>query len=339
MDVDLFDYHLPQSYIAQTPASPRDTSRLLIVEREGEGFEEAFFYQLFRYLQAGDLLVFNNTKVLPARLYGKRKTGGQLEVLLLQEREEGCWEALVKPNRRLHEGETLYFSPELKAQVGKRTDYGGRILFLEYKGDLIPILEQRGELPLPPYIQTTPVDPGVYQTIYAKKEGAVAAPTAGLHFTPRLLQQLKEQGVLIQYLTLHVGLGTFRPVTVKNIQEHTMHAEYYQVEEDLTENLNRARQEGRRIIAVGTTVVRTLETILGQDGFFYPSQGWTDLFIHPGYSLDSIDGLITNFHLPRSTLLMMISAFIPRERLLFAYQYAIARGFRFYSFGDAMLIL
>lgn len=338
MQVDLFDYDLPPTSIAQTPASPRDTSRLLVLNRKEEGYREALFLKLPLFLKKGDLLVLNNTRVIPARLSGKKETGALIEVLLLREQEKDCWEALVRPGRRLKEGETLTFSSSFKAYVGERTEFGGRILYLEYRDTLSSHLEEVGELPLPPYIKSRPEDPSHYQTIYAEREGAVAAPTAGLHFTHRLFSHLKEKGVEVKYITLHVGLGTFRPVKVENLLHHKMHAEYYEVEEELAMTLNKVRLEGRRIIAVGTTVVRTLETVVQKNGLFRAKRGFTDLFIHPHHTIRSIDGLITNFHLPRSTLLMMISAFIPRERLLAAYMYAIERGYRFYSFGDAMLI-
>lgn len=339
IDVDLFHYDLPSSSIAQTPASPRDTSRLLLLDREEEAYKDSLFLDLPLYLEKGDLLILNNTRVIPARLFAERETGARIEVLFLKEREEGCWETLVKPGRKVNEGEILTFSPSFKAHVGERTEFGGRALYVEHKDNIFCHLEELGELPLPPYIKGRPSDPSLYQTIYAKREGAVAAPTAGLHFTHRLFSALQEKGVEIEYLTLHVGLGTFQPVKAKNILHHTMHAEYFEVEEELALRLNKARNEGRRIIAVGTTVVRTLETVVQENGLFRAKRGLTDLFIYPGYTIRSIDGLITNFHLPRSTLLMMISAFIPRERLLKAYMYALEKGYRFYSFGDAMLIL
>lgn len=339
MQVDLFDYNLPQSFIAQTPASPRDSSRLLVVKRGMEDYQEALFYQLPQYLKRGDHLVLNNTRVIPARLSARRKTGAHIEVLLLKEREKDSWEALVRPSRKVKEGEVLTFSSSFKAHVGPRTDFGGRILYLDYQKDLSSHLKELGELPLPPYIRRGIEDPNHYQTIYAEKEGAVAAPTAGLHFTKRLFHSLQERGIEIHYLTLHVGLGTFRPVQVHDITEHTMHAEYYEVEEELASALNKARFKGERIIAVGTTVVRTLETVVQSDGFFKASRGFTHLFIYPGHRILSVDGMITNFHLPRSTLLMMLSAFIPREELLSAYEYAKEKNFRFYSFGDAMLLL
>ncbi|MDN5326249.1 MAG: S-adenosylmethionine:tRNA ribosyltransferase-isomerase [Moorella sp. (in: firmicutes)] len=342
MRIEEFDYELPPGQIAQQPVEPRDASRLLVLHREGGFLEHRHFYDLPRYLHPGDVLVVNETKVIPARLWGYRAaTGAKIEVLLLNRQEGDTWETLVRPGRRVPVGTELIFGRgELQARVKGVTPAGGRIMEFYYQeGPWEALLERLGEMPLPPYIKEKPADPGRYQTVYAREEGSAAAPTAGLHFTPRLLQELREQGIEIASILLHVGLGTFRPVKVENIREHTMHAEYYAVTPAAAAAINAARTRGDRIVAVGTTVVRTLETVATADGVIHAGSGWTDIFIYPGYRFKAVDCLITNFHLPRSTLLMLVSAFAGREKILDAYRVAVREGYRFYSFGDAMLIL
>ncbi|WP_406678729.1 tRNA preQ1(34) S-adenosylmethionine ribosyltransferase-isomerase QueA [Moorella sp. ACPs] len=342
MRLEEFDYDLPPELIAQTPVEPRDASRLLVLHREGDYLEHRHFYDLPDYLHEGDVLVLNETRVLPARLWGRRAgTGARIEVLLLTRRDRDTWEALVRPGRRVPVGTEIIFGQgELKARATATSGGGERVLQFSYQeGPFEALLDRLGEMPLPPYIKAKPQDPGRYQTVYARVEGSAAAPTAGLHFTPRLLEQLRGQGVQIVYLLLHVGLGTFRPVKVENIEEHHMHAEYYEVTPEAAAAINAARARGGRIVAVGTTVVRTLETVATEGGLIQPGSGWTDIFIYPGYRFKAVDCLITNFHLPKSTLIMLVSAFAGREKILAAYRTAVAEGYRFFSFGDAMLIL
>lgn len=344
--VDSYDYELPSELIAQTPAFPRDTSRLLVVEPLKEP-QDAIFRDLPQWLRAGDLLVVNNTKVLPARIYGQKSTGGAVEILLLEEKEPNCWLVLAKRGRRLPEGTQIEFEPlhndndvTLKAVVvGRDEATGGRLLqfSLPPKVHLYSVLEQFGEMPLPPYISGNGSEPNQYQTVYAESLGAVAAPTAGLHFTPELLEKLQQQGINIAKVTLHVGVGTFRPVEVEDITNHKMHGEWIEVSAATVEQIRATKSRGGRAIAVGTTVARALETA-AQNGSIEPFTGKTDIFIYPGYQWQVVDALITNFHLPRSTLMMMVSSLIGRERLLSLYQTAIDRRYRFYSFGDAMLI-
>ncbi len=342
MRLDDFDYDLPPELIAQQPAEPRDASRLLVLHRERDCLEHRRFYDLPRYLQRGDVLVLNDTRVLPARLWGRRDgTGARIEVLLLTRSDRDTWEALVRPGRRVPVGTEIIFGQgELRARAVALTDAGGRVLqFFCQGGPLEALLDRLGEMPLPPYIKTKPADPGRYQTVYARVEGSAAAPTAGLHFTPRLLEELQAEGVEVVYLLLHVGLGTFRPVKAANIEEHHMHAEYYAVTAEAAAAINAARARGGRVVAVGTTVVRTLETVTTAGGRVQPGSGWTDIFIYPGYRFKAVDCLLTNFHLPGSTLIMLVSAFDGRERVLAAYQTAVQERYRFFSFGDAMLIL
>ncbi|WP_258359957.1 tRNA preQ1(34) S-adenosylmethionine ribosyltransferase-isomerase QueA [Moorella sulfitireducens (nom. illeg.)] len=342
MRLDEFDYNLPPDLIAQTPVEPRDASRLLVLHRGRDYIEHRHFYNLPDYLREGDVLVLNETRVLPARLWGRRAgTGARIEVLLLTRRDRDTWEALVRPARRVPLGTEIIFGRgELKARVTAVSGDGGRVLEFTYQeGSFEALLDRLGEMPLPPYIKAKPEEPGRYQTVYARVDGSAAAPTAGLHFTPRLLEQLRDQGVQIIYLLLHVGLGTFRPVKVENIEEHHMHAEYYEVTPEAATAINAARARGGRVVAVGTTVVRTLETVATGEGLIRPGKGWTDIFIYPGYRFKAVDCLITNFHLPKSTLIMLVSAFAGREKILAAYRTAIAEGYRFFSFGDAMLIL
>ncbi|WP_338823455.1 S-adenosylmethionine:tRNA ribosyltransferase-isomerase [Moorella humiferrea] len=342
MRLEDFDYYLPAELIAQTPVEPRDASRLLVLHREKDMLEHRHFYDLPDYLCDGDVLVLNETRVLPARLWGRRAgTGARIEVLLLTRRTGDIWETLVRPARRVPVGTEIIFGRgELKGRVISVGKEGERLLEFAYEeGPFEALLERLGEMPLPPYIKEKPENPGRYQTVYARVDGSAAAPTAGLHFTPRLMERLQEKGIKLAYLLLHVGLGTFRPVKVENIEEHRMHAEYYEVTPETAAAINEARCRGGRVVAVGTTVVRTLETVATPEGVIRPGKGWTDIFIYPGYTFKAVDCLITNFHLPKSTLIMLVSAFAGREKILAAYKEAVAAGYRFFSFGDAMLIL
>lgn len=342
MRLEDFDYYLPPELIAQTPVEPRDASRLLVLHREKDMLEHRYFYDLPHYLHEGDVLVLNETRVLPARLWGRRDgTGARIEVLLLTRRTGNIWETLVRPARRVPVGTEIIFGRgELKGRVISVGKEGERLMEFAYEeGPFEALLERLGEMPLPPYIKEKPEDPGRYQTVYARVDGSAAAPTAGLHFTPRLIERLQEKGIKLAYLLLHVGLGTFRPVKVENIEEHRMHAEYYEVSPETAAVINEARCRGGRVVAVGTTVVRTLETVVTPEGLIRPGKGWTDIFIYPGYTFKAVDCLITNFHLPKSTLIMLVSAFAGREKILAAYKEAVAAGYRFFSFGDAMLIL
>ncbi|MBE3571960.1 MAG: tRNA preQ1(34) S-adenosylmethionine ribosyltransferase-isomerase QueA [Moorella humiferrea] len=342
MRLEDFDYYLPPELIAQKPVEPRDASRLLVLHRAKNRLEHRHFYDLPDYLREGDVLVLNETRVLPARLWGRRAgTGAGIEVLLLTRRTGDIWETLVRPARRVPVGTEIIFGRgELKGRVIFVGKEGERLLEFAYEeGPFEALLERLGEMPLPPYIKEKPENPGRYQTVYARVDGSAAAPTAGLHFTPRLMERLQEKGIKLAYLLLHVGLGTFRPVKVENIEEHRMHAEYYEVTPETAAAINEARCRGGRVVAVGTTVVRTLETVATPEGLIRPGKGWTDIFIYPGYTFKAVDCLITNFHLPKSTLIMLVSAFAGREKILAAYKEAVAAGYRFFSFGDAMLIL
>jgi S-adenosylmethionine:tRNA ribosyltransferase-isomerase len=336
-----FDYLLPQELIAQTPVEPRDHSRLLICHRRTDARACAHFYDLPRYLKDGDVLVINNTKVIRARLFGvKADTGAHVEVLLLSRQSGDRWQALVRPAKRLKVGaEVIFGEGKLRCTVEEELPEGQRKLQFMYDGVFEEILDELGTMPLPPYIHEKLKDKTRYQTVYARQDGSAAAPTAGLHFTPELMKKLEEAGVIFAPLLLHVGLGTFRPVKEEDISRHVMHSEYYEMPEKTAELLNRARQEGRRIIAVGTTSVRVLESVADANGRFKAQSGWTDIFIAPGYIFRGMDGLITNFHLPRSTLLMLVSAWMGRENAMEAYRFAVERRYRFFSFGDAMLIL
>ena len=341
-----FDYFLPEELIAQTPAEPRDHSRLMVVHRglQPDSIatrEHKHFYDIIDYLNAGDALVINETKVIPARLLGvKEDTGVPVEILLLRRENANDWEALVKPGRRLKPGAVCSFGDGLlKAEIMSSVpEIGGRIVRFHYNGVFEEILDQLGEMPLPPYIHEKLEDRGRYQTVYAKNEGSAAAPTAGLHFTPELLEKVKAKGVTIVPVTLHVGLGTFRPVTVEDVDTHVMHSEYYQVTQEAADTLNAIRAKGGRIICVGTTSVRTLETVATEDGIVHPGAGDTAIFIYPGKKIKAVDALITNFHLPQSTLLMLVSAFMGRETALDVYREAVEEKYRFFSFGDAMFI-
>ncbi|MGX7059659.1 tRNA preQ1(34) S-adenosylmethionine ribosyltransferase-isomerase QueA [Vagococcus humatus] len=336
-----FDFDLPEELIAQTPIEHREESRLLVLDSKSGEIEDRHFYDIIDELNPGDALVMNNTRVLPARLYGEKpETGGHLEVLLLTNTEGNTWETLIKPARRAKVGTEITFGDgRLTAVVKEELEHGGRIVEFSYDGVFLEILESLGEMPLPPYIKERLDDPDRYQTVYAKENGSAAAPTAGLHFTQDLLKQIEAKGVKLVYLTLHVGLGTFRPVSVDNIEEHTMHSEFYKLSEEAAQTLNQVRQAGGRIIAVGTTSIRTLETIGSKfDGDIQADSGWTDIFIKPGYTFKVVDAFSTNFHLPKSTLVMLVSAFASRELVLEAYQHAIEEKYRFFSFGDAMFI-
>lgn len=340
MKLEDFDYYLPEELIAQTPLVKRDESRLLVLDKETGEIEHKKFYDIIDYLTPGDTLVLNDTKVLPARLIGtKEETGAVIEVLLLKNIEGDKWECLTKPARRIKEGTVVTFgNGELKAKCCGVFDEGIRHFELIYDGILMEILEHLGTMPLPPYIHENLEDQSLYQTVYAKEVGSAAAPTAGLHFTKELLKEIEEKGINIAYVTLHVGLGTFRPVSVDNIEEHEMHSEFYSMTKEVADLLNKTKKEGHNIIAVGTTSTRTLETIASQYNEFKECNGWTNIFIYPGYEFKGIDKLITNFHLPKSTLVMLVSALAGRENILNAYKIAVEDKYRFFSFGDAMFI-
>lgn len=336
-----FDFELPERLIAQTPLVNRSQSKLLTVNVKTQTFQDEKFDQLINHLQSGDVLVLNNTKVLPARLHGsKEETNAHIELLLLTNIEKDNWEVLAKPAKRVKVGTIISFGDgRLKAKVLEEKDHGGRIIQFMYDGIFLEILNELGEMPLPPYIKEKLEDQDRYQTVYAKEVGSAAAPTAGLHFTPELLKTVKHKGVEIAFVTLHVGLGTFRPVSVENVLEHTMHSEYYFITEENAHIIEKARQEGRRIVAVGTTTIRTLETIAqNNNNKIIETSGWSNIFIYPGYEFKVIDAFVTNFHLPKSTLLMLVSAFTGRDFILKAYQHAVASNYRFFSFGDAMFI-
>jgi S-adenosylmethionine:tRNA ribosyltransferase-isomerase len=342
LNIDDFDFELPGELIAQVPLEKRDESRLLVLNRHTGHMAHDQFKHVHRYLKKGDCLVLNDTKVLPARLIGEKKdTGANVEVLLLKQVKGDTWETLAKPAKRIKAGTEISFGGgKLKAVCTGILDHGGRLFDFVYDGIFYEILDELGKMPLPPYIKEQLDDQSRYQTVYAREQGSAAAPTAGLHFTEEILEDLQSRGVHVAFITLHVGLGTFRPVKVKDIEKYDMHAEFYRMNEETAHLLNRVRAEGGRIISVGTTSTRTLETIAGQNGGrFAPGSGWTDIFIYPGYRFCAIDGLITNFHLPKSTLIMLVSAFAGRENVLNAYQCAVKEKYRFFSFGDAMLII
>lgn len=336
-----FDYDLPHELIAQTPIKKRDSSRLLELDRQTGEMQDKHFYDIIDQLNPGDAVVMNNSRVMPARLYGvKPETGGHAEVLLLHNTEGDEWETLMKPAKRAKVGTVISFGDgKLTATVTAEKEDGIRMIEFHYDGIFMEILESLGETPLPPYIKEKLDDPDRYQTVYAKENGSAAAPTAGLHWTKELLQKVQDKGIKLVYLTLHVGLGTFRPVEEDNIDDHKMHSEFYRLDEDATKTLNEVRQNGGRIIATGTTSIRTLETIGSKfDGEIKPDSGWTDIFIKPGYQWKVVDAFITNFHLPKSTLVMLVAAFTGRDMILKAYQHAIDEKYRFFSFGDAMFI-
>ena len=334
-----FDYFLPEELIAQHPCEPRDASRLLVLDKNTGLTSHQYFYDLPSYVQAGDTLVFNDTRVIPARLIGaKAETGGKVEIFLLNRKTGDEWEALVKPGKRARAGAIITFSPELSCEVLETTDFGGRIVRFIYEGIFEEILDRLGQTPLPPYIKEELADKERYQTVYAKERGSAAAPTAGLHFTKDLMKKMQDKGVNLAFVTLHVGLGTFRPVNTEDITNHVMHREYYSVSPETAELINNTKQQGGKVIAIGTTSIRTLETA-AKDGILEAKSGWTEIFIYPGYSFQVIDAAVTNFHLPKSTLLMLISALAGQNNVLTAYQEAVSQQYRFFSFGDAMLII
>lgn len=334
-----FYYDLPEELIAQTPAEPRDSSRLLVYDRSADKAEHKIFRDIKNYLRAGDVLVINNTKVLPARLYANTEHGGRVEVLLLKRISSLRWEVLVKPGKKCKPGTRLTVDDKLSLTVNSVTDSGERIIDFECDGVFEEALDRVGSMPLPPYIKKKLEDKNRYQTVYAKTDGSAAAPTAGLHFTPQLLEEIKNMGVEIAQILLHVGLGTFRPVKEDAITDHKMHSEYYEVGEQAAQIISRAKREGRRVIAVGTTSVRTLESAANDDGTIDPCFGNTSIFIYPPYKFKCVDCLVTNFHLPESTLIMLVSALVGREKTLQLYKTAVEERYRFFSFGDAMLIL
>ena len=334
-----YDYELPEELIAQTPAEPRDSSRLLVYDRATGKREHRIFRDIKEYLRPGDVLVVNNTKVLPARLYAYTKNGGKVEVLLLKRRDLNEWEVLVRPGKKAKVGAELIVSEELSLSVVDRTDTGERIVRFHFDGVFEDILSRLGSMPLPPYIHEKLKDKDRYQTVYCKTDGSAAAPTAGLHFTQELLAEIRAMGVEIAEVLLHVGLGTFRPVKEEDLTHHVMHSEFYKVDERAAEIVNAAKREGRRVIAVGTTSVRTLETVADEQGMLRPCSGDTSIFIYPPYRFKCVDALITNFHLPESTLIMLVSAFMGREQCLSVYREAVEERYRFFSFGDAMMIV
>lgn len=335
-----FDFDLPEELIAQTPLERRDASRLLVMDKTTGELEHRHFYELPQFLRKGDCLVLNNSRVLPARLIGQRLPGGgACEVLLLTEKGDGVWECLVRPGRRLKPGAKMTFGEgKLTATVEQELSDGNRLVKFHYEGIFLEVLEELGSMPLPPYIREKLEDKERYQTVYSKINGSAAAPTAGLHFTPELLQQIQDMGVKLCYVTLHVGLGTFRPVKAEDILEHEMHSEYCMISEEAAQTINETKRQGGRVICVGTTSCRTIESFAHEDGTMEAKSGWTNIFIYPGYRFKVLDGLITNFHLPQSTLIMLVSALAGREHVLHAYEEAVKEKYRFFSFGDAMLI-
>lgn len=340
MSTEEFDYNLPNELIAQTPLKERTNSRLLVMNKLNGEIEHKHFTDIIDYLNKGDVLVLNDTKVIPARLFGtKDDTGAQIEILLLKELENDKWVCLSRPFKRLHIGTKITFENILNCEVIEKREEGMVVVKFFYEGIFLNILDELGNMPLPPYIHETLDDKNRYQTVYAKNIGSAAAPTAGLHFTEELLNKLKEKGIIITSVTLHVGLGTFRPVEVSDVKKHKMHSEVYEMNNEAAIILNEAKKDGRRIIAVGTTSTRTLETIMKEYGEFKSCSGSTDIFIYPGFEFKAIDGLITNFHLPKSTLIMLVSAFSKKDYILKAYEDAVKNRYRFFSFGDAMFIL
>ncbi len=334
-----FWYDLPQELIAQTPLQQRDSSRLLVLGRESGEITHRHFYDILDYLKPGDCLVMNDSRVLPARLLGHRPTGGAVEVLLLRDLGDKRWECLVKPGRKMQLGhEVIFGNGELRGKVVDVLDTGNRVVEFRYEGIFLEVLESLGKMPLPPYIKEELADQERYQTVYSKAVGSAAAPTAGLHFTTELLEKIREKGVTTAFVTLHVGLGTFRPVKAEDITEHHMHSELCMLSQETAEILNATRKAGGRIICVGTTSCRTLESLVNEDGSFEAKAKWTEIFIYPGYRFKAMDGLVTNFHLPESTLLMLVSAFSSRENIMAAYREAVEQRYRFFSFGDAMFI-
>lgn len=341
MDINDFDYDLPEELIAQDPIEDRSSSRLLLLDKKTGKTQDKIFRDIIDELNPGDCLVINNTKVIPARLMGvKEDTGAHIEVLLLKREQDDVWEVLVKPGKKAKPGAIITFGDgRLKAEVLEVVEDGNRKIRFSYQGIFEEILDELGQMPLPPYITHQLKDKNRYQTVYAKHTGSAAAPTAGLHFTPELLKEIEEKGIDIARVTLHVGLGTFRPVKVDEITDHHMHSEFYQVDEEAAKKINRAKDSGHRVICVGTTSCRTIESAADETGHLKPTSGWTEIFIYPGYKFKILDGLITNFHLPESTLIMLVSALAGREHVLAAYEEAVQERYRFFSFGDAMLII
>lgn len=341
MNIEEFNYYLPEALIAQTPLKDRDTSRLLYLNRHTGDVKDLHFKDVVSFFEPGDTLVLNDTKVMPARLFGvKTETNAKVEMLMLTNIEGDDWEVLLKPAKRIKVGQSISFgNDKIIATCIKELDQGGRIMRLTYEGILQERLDELGEMPLPPYIKERLDDQDRYQTVYAKASGSAAAPTAGLHFTDELLNEVQQKGVNIAFVTLHVGLGTFRPVSVENIDDHEMHSEYYTMTQETADILNTTKASGHRIISVGTTSTRTLETIMRDFDTFKATSGWTNIFIYPGFEFKAIDGLITNFHLPKSTLVMLVSAFSSRQYVLNAYAHAVESKYRFFSFGDAMIII
>lgn len=340
MKVSEFNYELPEELIAQTPLEKRDESRLMILDRKSQTIEHKKFKDIIEFLKPGDVLVRNNTKVIPARLYGQKETGAKVEFLLLNNIEGDIWESIVRPGNKLHVGTKVNFGEgKLQAEILEIMPGGTRKVKFHYSGIFNEILDEIGLMPLPPYIHESLKEKGRYQTVYAKYNGSAAAPTAGLHFTPELLEQLEEKGVQIANVTLHVGIGTFRPVKEDTVENHQMHSEHFYIKQEDAEKINLAKKEGRRVIAVGTTSCRVLETIADENGMVKPTEGDTQIFIYPGYKFKCLDGLITNFHLPQSTLLMLVSALAGKDFVMNAYEEAVKDGYRFFSFGDAMFIV
>lgn len=336
-----FYYDLPEELIAQDPLLERSSSRLMVLDKESGEIEHKIFKDITGYLKAGDCLVINDTKVIPARLHGvKEETGGHIEVLLLKRKSDNVWETLVKPGKKARPGARISFGDGLlKAEVLDVVEEGNRLIRFEYEGIFEEVLDQLGEMPLPPYITHKLEDKNRYQTVYAKHEGSAAAPTAGLHFTQDLLKEIEDMGVKIARVTLHVGLGTFRPVKVDDVNDHHMHSEFYMISEEAAEMINETKRQGGRVISVGTTSTRTVESVADEDGYLRAASGWTEIFIYPGYRFKCIDALITNFHLPESTLLMLVSALAGKEHIMAAYEEAVKERYRFFSFGDAMFIV
>ena len=339
MRTEEFDYDLPEQLIAQRPAQPRDSSRLLVIDRQTGEMEHRHFYDMPEYLQAGDVLVVNETKVIPARLYGKKRgMDTAFEFLLLKRLSSTNWDVIMKPGKRLKPGQYVDFADNLCAKLVSKKEDGVCEVAFEYEGVFENLLDQYGNMPTPPYITEILEDKKQYQTVYAKLDGSAAAPTAGLHFTPELLVKLEQMGVTVVKILLHVGLGTFRPMKEETVEKHIMHSEYYSIDQTAADEINRAKKEGRRVIAVGTTSVRAMESAVSEDGTIRAEDGDTEIFIYPGYRFKAVDAMITNFHLPKSTLLMLVSAFAGKEQMLQVYKDAVAKEYRFFSFGDAMLI-
>ena len=341
MEVKDFDFHLPEELIAQTPLADRTSSKLLVLDKDSGEVSHHIFKDIVDEFQAGDCLVLNDTRVLPARLMGiKEETGANIEVLLLKQTEQDVWETLVKPAKRIKIGTIVSFGEGLlRAECVGEADHGGRMFKFSYEGIFYEILDQLGDMPLPPYIREKLEDKDRYQTVFAKERGSAAAPTAGLHFTDELLDEIRAKGVEVVFITLHVGLGTFRPVSVESIDEHEMHSEFYRVSQETADTINRVKAAGGRVISVGTTSTRTLESVANKfNGNIQEDSGWTSIFIFPGYEFKCIDGLITNFHLPKSTLVMLVSALTTRDKIMYAYEQAVEKKYRFFSFGDAMFI-